>query len=147
MKKGEASVYPHIMQVRLETADIHDFRLEAFLKKTLLIFSSLITKDGIKLYGFFSDLDKDEKGRDTHGTFFISLNTKDLSTKEMKFSYFDKPFLDQLYAADKENQKKGKGLFKSKKAKESDEESIDDNYKIEQVIEDKNDIILFCSIV
>ncbi|MES2679625.1 MAG: hypothetical protein V4635_07055 [Bacteroidota bacterium] len=146
LKRGEASVYPHVMQVQLETGSTQDFKLK-FPKKNTFNFSSLVTKDGVKLYGFFSDLDKDEKGNDTHGTFFISLDSKTLKTKDMKFSYFDKTFLDQLYAADKENQKKGRGLFKSKKAKASDEESIDDNYKIERVIEDKNDIILFCSIM
>jgi hypothetical protein len=146
LKKGEASLYPHIMQVQLETARIVDYSLK-FPKKNTFNFSSLITKDGIKLYGFFSDLEKDEKGRDTHGTFFISLDNRDLSQKVAKFSYFDKSFLNQLYEADKENQKRGSGIFKSDKAKKSDDESIDDNYVIEKVIEDKNDIILFCSIM
>jgi len=146
IKRGEASVYPHIIQVQLANGSTQDFKLK-FPKKNTFNFSSLITRDGIKLYGFFSDLDKDEKGKDTHGTFFISLDNKDLKPRDTKFSYFDKAFLDVLYAADKENQKKGRGLFKSKKAKASDEESIDDNYQIERVIEDKNDIILFCSIM
>lgn len=146
LKKGEASVYPHLMQVNLESGNILEYRVK-YAGKNTFNYSSLITKSGIKLYGFFSDLEKDPKGNDTHGTFFVTLENNSLKEKNTKFSYFDKAFLDQLYAADKENQKKGKGLFKSKKAKQSDEESIDDNYKIEDVVEDGNDILLFCSIM
>jgi hypothetical protein len=146
LKKGEASVYPMIMKVDLESAEVKSFNLK-FNKKNTFNFSTLITKNGVKLYGFFSDLDKDTKGNDTHGTFLITLDNKDFDLQGSKFSYFDKNFLDQLYAADKENQKKGSGLFKSKKAKESDDESISDNYVIENVIEDGKDILLFCSIM
>ncbi|MBA3663689.1 MAG: hypothetical protein H0W61_05720 [Bacteroidetes bacterium] len=146
LKKGEASVYPHLMQVDMETGNIQEYRVK-FPGKNTFQFSSLISKNSIKLYGFFSDLDKDAKGYDTHGTFFITLDNKTLKEKNSKFSYFDKTFLDQLYAADKENQKKGKGLFKSKKDKASDDESIDDNYVIEKVVEDGEDILLFCSIM
>ncbi|MBA2610595.1 MAG: hypothetical protein H0U95_01400 [Bacteroidetes bacterium] len=146
LKKGESSVYPHLMQVQMESGTIQDYKVK-FAQKNTFNFSSLVTKNGIKLYGFFSDLTKDEKGYDTHGTFFISLDSKTFKVNETKFAYFEKSFLDQLYAADKENQKKGKGIFKSDKAKASDEESIDDNYVIERVIEDGNDILLFCSIM
>jgi hypothetical protein len=147
LKKGEAYVYPIIMQVKPESGDVSDYRLK-FPRKNTFNFSSLISSDGnIKLYGFFSDLEKDEKGNDTHGTFFINVNNKNFEPTATKFSYFDKNFLDQLYAADKENQKKGSGLFKGKKAKESDAESIDDNYVIENVVYDGRDILLFCSIM
>jgi hypothetical protein len=146
LKKREASVYPHIMQIQMESGNLQDYSLK-FTGKNTFNYSSLITKNGIKLYGFFSDLDKDEKGKDTHGTFLVTLDNTSFKAKEPKFSYFDKTFLDQLYAADKENQKKGKGIFKSSKAKASDEQSIDDNYIIEKVIEDGNDILLFCSIM
>lgn len=146
LKKGETSSYTEIMQIQLESGNLEEFRLK-FPRKNTFNFSSIVTKDGVKLYGFFSDLDKDEKGRDTHGTFYISLDNKTFNVKETKFSYFDKAFLNALYEADKENQKKGRGLFKSKKAKESDDESIDDNYVIEQVLADGKDIVLFCSIM
>ena len=146
LKKGEASVYPHLMQVEMESGDLQEYRLK-FPRKNTFNFSTLITTNGVKLYGFFSDLEKDEKGKDTHGLFLISLDSKNFKNVDMKFSYFDKRFLDELYANDKENQKKGGGLFKSKKAKESDNESIDDNYIIEKVMEDGTDIVLFCSIM
>jgi hypothetical protein len=146
LKKGEATAYTHVMQVQIESGEVKDYKVK-FPNKNTFNFSSLITKDGIRLYGFFSDLDKDPKGKDTHGIFYISLDSKSMKAKGEKFSYFDKSFLDVLYAADKENQKKGRGIFKSKKAKASDDESIDDNYVIEKVIEDGNDLVLFCSIM
>lgn len=146
LKKGESSTYPLIVQVQATTGKVTDYKVK-FPKKNTFKFSSLITDNGIKLYGFYSDLDKDVKGNDTHGTFYILLDKNNFTVITSKFSYFDKNFLDVLYAADKENQKKGNGLFKSKKAKESDKESIDDNYVIESVIQDGKDILLFCSIM
>lgn len=146
LKKGEASAYPVVMQITPETGDLKEFSVK-FPKKNTFNFSWLITKNGIKLYGFFCDLDKDPKGNDTHGMFYLSMDQKTFKSNNFKFSYFDKKFLDQLYAADQENQKKGGGLFKSKEAKASDDESIDDNYVIESVAEEGNDIILFCSIM
>ena len=145
LKKGEASVYPVIMQINTETGDIKNFRVK-FPRKNTFNFSSVIANDGVKLYGFFSDLEKDVKGKDTHGTFYVALD-KNFEPSASKFSYFDKAFLDQLFAADRENQKKGNGLFKSKKAKESDAESIDDNYIIEKTMYDGKDILLFCTIM
>lgn len=146
LKKGESSTYPIIIQIQTNTGKVTDFKVK-FPKKNTFRFSSLITDNGIKLYGFFSDLDKDVKGNDTHGTFYLLLDKNNFNVTTTKFSYFDKNFLDVLYAADKENQKKGGGLFKSEKAKESDRESIDDNYVIESVLQDGKDILLFCSIM
>lgn len=146
LKKGEASTYPFIMQVNLDNGELGSYGVK-FMKKNTFNSSYLITKKAIRVYGFFSDLEKDEKGKDTHGIYYISLDPVTFKPMDIKFSYFEKSFLDILYAADKENQKKGKGLFKSKKAKASDDQSIDDNYIIERVIEDGNDIVLFCTIM
>lgn len=146
MKRGEATVYPHIMQVQLESGDVRSYRVK-FPKKNSFNTSLLVTTNGVKLYGFFSDLDKDEKGRDSHGIFFVNVSNKDFMPMDTKFSYFTKSFLDELYAADKENQKKGRGIFKNEKAKASDNESIDDNYVIEKVVQEGDDILLFSSIM
>ncbi len=146
LKKNEARSYPNIMQITMETGNLQSYKLK-FPNMNTFNFSSLISKNGVRLYGFFSDLDKDEKGRDSHGLFFVNLDNTSFTVKESKLSYFEKSFLDQLYASDKENQKKGRGLFKSSKAKASDEESIDDNYVIESVLEDGEDIVLFSTIM
>lgn len=145
LKKGEASTYPIIMQVNTKRGSLHEYSIR-FPKKNTFNFSWMVTKTGIKLYGFFSDLDKDEKGRDTHGIFYLSMDQGNFKPKDQKFSYFDKSFLDKLYEADKENQKKA-GRRGKEKDKQSDEESIDDNYVIEEVIDDGKDIVLFCSIM
>ncbi len=146
MKKGETTVYPFFLKIDLASGQVVDYSVK-FPNKNTFNVSWLVTNDGLKLFGFFSDLEKDEKGKDTHGTFFVLLDNKTLKTKTQKFWYFDKPFLDVLYASDKENQKRGGGLFNSQRAKESDDESLDAGYNIEEVIEDKNDVVLFCSIV
>jgi hypothetical protein len=146
LTKAETSVYPHLMQITPQSGTVKEYHLK-FAKKNTFNFSTMVTTKGAKLYGFFSDLEKDEKGRDTHGTFYINLDNTTLKPTDTKFSYFDKQFLDVLFSADKENQKKGKGIFKSDKAKASDEESLDDNYIIEDVVNDGTDIVLFCSIM
>jgi hypothetical protein len=146
LKKGEASVYPVLMQVNPENGEVRSTNIKYQAKNTF-DYSSLITKKGISLYGFFCDLNKDPKGNDTHGIFFTMLDSKTFKVKETKLTYFDKAFLDVLYAADKENQKKGGGLFKSRADKQSDDESIDDNYVIESVIADGDNIYLFCTIM
>ncbi len=146
LRKGEASSYTEMMQVKLESGELSEFAVK-FNNKNTFKFSSRITKNGIKLYGFFSDLDIDKKGKDSHGIFYVLLDKNNFRIVETKFSYFDKAFLDVLYAADKENQKKGRGLFKSKEAKNSDDQSLDDQYVIEKVIDDNGDIVLFCSIM
>ena len=146
LKKREASSYPVFMQVDPETGKLREHAVK-FAGKNTFNLSSIVSKNGIRVYGFFCDLDKDPKGNDTHGIFYVSFDSEKFEQSSELLSYFDKAFLDQLYAGDAENQKKGKGLFKSKEAKASDAESIDDNYVIEQVIEDGDDILLFCSIM
>lgn len=146
LRKSEAGVYSHQIQIRTESGEMNEYKLK-FPNKNTFNASSIITTKGIKLYGFFSDLDKDVKGHDSHGLFYVSLDPVTFKPIETKFSYFDKAFLDVLFESDKENQKKGRGLFKSKKAKESDDNSLDDNYVIEYVVADGNDMVLFCSIM
>jgi hypothetical protein len=146
LKKKESTLYPLFMQINPETGKMKEQTLKFHGKNTFNL-SSIISNNSVKVYGFFCDLEKDPKGRDSHGIFYVSFDGKSFSQQAKKLSYFDKKFLDELYAGDKENQKKGKGAFKNKDAKASDEESIDDNYVIEQVIDEGKEITLFCSIM
>ena len=146
LRKSESAVYSHQIQIKTESGEMNEYRIK-FPSKNTFNASTIITSKGIKLYGFFSDLDKDIKGHDTHGIFYVSLDPETFKPIETKFSYFDKEFLNVLFEADKENQKKGKGLFKSKKAKESDDNSLDDNYIIEYAVADGTDMVLFCSMM
>lgn len=146
LRRSEASVYPTVMQVQLASGNVASYNVK-FPGKNSFNTSLIVTTRGVKLYGFFSDLSKDEKGRDAHGLFYVNVSNGNFAPLDTKFSYFTKGFLDELYSADKENQKKGRGWFKSEKAKASDEESIDDNYVIEEVHQEGDDILLFCSIM
>jgi hypothetical protein len=146
LKKGESSVYTYFAQVTSETGNLRDYKVKFANKNTFKV-NYIIDKGKIKLYGFFSDLNKDVKGNDSHGIFYISINSNSFKEETANFEYFDKKMLDVLYAKDKEDQKEGKGLFKSKKAKKSDEESLNDSYVIEQIISDGEYLTLFCSIM
>lgn len=144
VKKGEAYTYPIVVQINPVNGKSKSFNVR-FENKNTFSFSTLITKDGVSLYGFFCDLDKDPKGNDTHGIFYLSMDETEFKPSGSRFTYFDKKFLDQLYEGDKEDQRKSKKLNKDKK--KSDEESIDSRYVIESVQQEGKDIILFCSIM
>ncbi len=145
LRKGEASVYPVLIQIAPETGDMKYFNIK-FKDKNTFNFSWIVTKSTVRLYGFFSDLEKDPKGKDTHGIFYMTCESRNFSIEEPKFTYFDRAFLDKLYASDKEDQKQG-GAFQNKKAKASDMESIDDNYVIESVFTEGGNTLLFCTIM
>lgn len=144
LKKGEASTYPIVVQINPSNGKSKNFNVR-FENKNTFRFSTLVTKDGVSLYGFFSDLDKDPKGNDTHGIFYVSMDEKEFKPNTTRFTYFDKNFLDQLYANDKEDQRKSRKRNEEKK--KSAEESIDGRYVIESVQQEGKDIILFCSIM
>lgn len=145
LRKGEASVYPVLIQIAPETGEMKYFNIK-FKNKNTFNFSWIVTKSTVRLYGFFSDLDKDPKGHDTHGIFYMTTESKDFKAEDPKFTYFDRAFLDKLYASDKEDQKQG-GAFQGKKAKASDMESIDDNYVVESVFTEGGNTLLFCTIM
>lgn len=144
LKKGEASTYPIVVQISPSNGKSKSFNVR-FENKNTFRFSTLVTKDGVSLYGFFSDLDKDPRGNDTHGIFYLSMNETEFKPNTTRFTYFDKNFLDQLYANDKEDQRKSRKRNEEKK--KSAEESIDGRYVIESVQQEGKDIILFCSIM
>lgn len=146
LSKGESSVYTYFAQINPENGTLKDYRVKYDNINTFKV-SYVLDKGKIKLYGFFSDLNKDSKGNDTHGIFYVCINNYNFKMETKHFEYFDKRLLDELYAKDREDQKHGKGLLKSKKAKKSDDESISDSYEIEQTISDGNNLTLFCSIM
>ena len=144
LKKRESFVYTYFAQVNLNSGTVKDYKVKYDAKNTFQV-SFLMDKGKLKLYGFFSDLNKDTRGTDTHGIFYVGINGTNFKVETTHFEYFEKNFLDQLYARDKEDQKEGKGLLKGKKAKESDNTSINDSYEIEQSVSEGNYLTLFCS--
>lgn len=145
LKKHESSVYVYFAQVNTDKGTIRDYKVKYDDKNTFNV-SYILDKGKVKLYGFFCDLNKDVKGNDTHGIFYVCINNYNFKTETTHFEYFDKSFLDQLYAKDQKD-RKGTGSLKSKKAKESDRTSIDDRYEIEQTVSDGTNLILFCSMM
>ncbi|MFL5753196.1 MAG: hypothetical protein ACJ76F_07310 [Bacteroidia bacterium] len=144
-KKGEATAYSILSVVDLNSGKITPYTMK-FDNKNIFNFGYRVDKNVVKVYGFFCDLDKDPRGDDMHGIFYSLLDSKSMTMKDMNFAYFDKSTLDKLFAKDKEDQKKGGGVFKSKKSKQSDDESLDSRFEIESVqsVDDKN-IVIFCS--
>jgi hypothetical protein len=144
VKKGEASVFPIVVQITPSTGKSKSFNVR-FENKNTFKFSTLVTKQGVSLCGFFCDLDKDPKGDDTHGIFYLTMDENEFKPASTRFTYFDRQFLDKLYEQDKEDQRKSGKFNKSKK--KSDEESIDGRYVIESIQQEGKDLILFCSIM
>ena len=144
-KKGESTSYSVLSILDLKSGNINPFVMK-FENKNIFDFDFQIDKSTVKIYGFFCDLLKDPHGTDLHGIFYCVIDGKNFTMKSQKFSYFDKSTLDKLFAKDKEDQKKSKGLFKSKKDEKSDEESLDNTFEIEDVQSiDQDNIVLFCT--
>ncbi len=142
-KKGEMTSYSIFSAVDLAKATITPFTFK-FDNKNIFNVGYTVTEKGVKVYGFFSDLTKDQYGNDMHGLFYAILDTKQMTMTATNFTYFDKPTLDKLFARDKEDQKTGKKR-QNKKAKQSDDESLDGRFEIENVQVEGDNIVLFTS--
>lgn len=128
-----------------------------FENKKLLNTRKSIENNVIKLYGFFSDTDKDEEGNTTHGIFYSELNS-DYSVRKVKFNYFTKKQLSDLFKNDNESKYAGKscnlgGCTSGKgcmgkgagASKDGKDAAIADDYGIEYSINSGDGIYLFCS--
>ena len=129
-----------------ETNDLAEFEIKDD-DKGINDFSYLINDKGIKIYGFFCDLDKDKSGNSTHGIFYSVIDNSDLDFNGLNYTYFTKKQLDELFKNDQEAKKKATGITKKakKKSQENADESIAANYVIEWLFEDKEDMVLFFS--
>jgi hypothetical protein len=95
----------------------------------------------------YCDLLKDRQGNDLHGIFYAEIDNTTNVMSSVNFSSFDKATIDKLFAKDKKDKKKG-GILKSKRSKESDESSLNDDYVIEDIQSiDDNSVVLFTSIM
>jgi hypothetical protein len=121
--------------------------------KNIFQFGTEVNSSGTILYGFFCDLEQDPKGRETHGIFYGMVDKNSTELKDMKFSYFDKEFLKELFANDldtKIKEKKEEGKTKSKK-KQKQEKAEEDNLGYSYTIEvvrhrsDNGNLMLFCT--
>jgi len=108
-------------------------------------------KDNTKLFGYFSDTKKDKYGRATHGIFYCILN-KNYEIENMKFSYFTKKQIAELFKEDKDDANGGRAkgccLTGKKGNTHADAETMNSEYVIEQaIVGDNNEVYLFASIM
>src|SRR5690606_7761822 len=103
--------------------------------------------NGIKMYGFFTDLSKNKIQDHSNGIFYTSVINNEVS--DPVFNYFDEKTLTELFKEDPDdNQNKlSKRLEKRKKKALSNKlESIDEDYEIEVAKSlDSDHIVLFCT--
>jgi len=151
LKSGESTRYPIISVVELKSGAINTLNFK-FENKNIFNFSYIIEPNITKIFGFFSDMNKDQYGRDTHGIFYAIVDNNTNTIKSINFSMFTKAQLDKLFAKDKEDQRKASSTKKKSKSKKkqdaakSDEESIQSDYMIEDVQSmGDNNLVLFCS--
>jgi hypothetical protein len=143
LKKGESSTFPFYSVVNLNSGDIKSYPFK-FESKNIYNFNYLIEKNTIKLFGFFSDLNKDPKGNDTHGIFYAIIDSKTLDMEDVNLTYFSKEQINKLFAKDRED--RNQSLFAGKKKAASQAESLAGNYVIEKVQSiDKDNLLLFTS--
>lgn len=143
-KKGIDLSYCVFSIWNMESNDLAEFEIKDD-DKVINDFSYIINEKGIKIYGFFGDLTKDKTGNSTHGIFYSTIDNKDLDFNGLRYTYFTKKQLDELFKNDEEAKKQATGLTKKAKKKSQDnaDESIAANYIIEWLFEDKDDMVLF----
>jgi len=119
--------------------------------KAIEDFSYVVTEKGISLYGFFGDLEKDQKSASIYGVFFTNISNENFEFNGLNYSYFTKKQLEELFKSDEGAKKSGKTKVLAtketkKKAKENAEESISVYNTIEWIyINDAGEIVLFFS--
>ena len=144
LKKHESPNYSNLAVLNLSTGKLSTNAFK-FDDKNLFYLDYLVTPNSVKVFAFFCDLLKDPKGRDSHGIFYGEIDNATNSMTKTNFTYFDKETLTKLFEKDKKDNHKS-GIFSSKKSKKSDDESLADDYVIEEVQSlDKDNIVLFCS--
>jgi hypothetical protein len=136
--------YDIISAVDLNTGNISSYTLK-FDKKFIQSYKAMVDNNSIKVTGFYTDLDRDKKGADYHGIFYVMLGDKDMKPVSVKFSNFTSQQVSEIFAGDREG-KDAAGIFSSKKKKKSEAESISSLYNIEKIVKGTNgDLLLFGS--
>ncbi|MEQ1733930.1 MAG: hypothetical protein ABL940_09660 [Bacteroidia bacterium] len=144
LKKNESAYYNLLTVINPASGKSTSHALK-YENKNLFRVSYIAANGKTKIYGMYSDLLLDKKGNDLHGIFYAEIEDGEPMISTPKFIDFDKVTLAKLFAKDTEDKKKS-GLFASKDAKSSDEESLKNDYVIEQVVSlDKDNVVLFAS--
>ncbi|MCJ8291723.1 MAG: hypothetical protein HRT58_04640 [Crocinitomicaceae bacterium] len=144
---GEQSAYSKLSIVDIASGELTDTDIR-FDGKNIFNFGFLVEEDGVRLFGFYNDLEIDPKGTSTNGIFYATIDKETNELKETIFSAFDEATLDELFANDEEDKKKTRALFKKKRKanEEIDKVSLDSRYVIESVkLKEDKSIVLFCS--
>ncbi len=144
---GEQFAFSKLTVVNIETAELVDTDIR-FNGKNVFNFGYHIEEDGVRLFGFYNDLDIDPKGNSTNGIFYATIDPKTNEMNEPIFSQFDEETLNELFKDDTEDKKKTQALFRKKReaAAEVDKVSLDSRYVIEDVeVRADGSLVLFCS--
>lgn len=113
--------------------------------KNLFQLRKIYTNEGVSITSFYSDLSIDKYGQDLHGLYYTEFNNLDKKIVQNSFTVFGKETLAKLYANDKEDKKRD-GLFSSEKTKESNAQSLTNDYVVEAVEKNsKDELIIFGS--
>ncbi|MBA3899165.1 MAG: hypothetical protein H0X62_02990 [Bacteroidetes bacterium] len=142
--KGEQDFYSAYSIINLKNRKVKSFPFK-FEQKNIFDFDVKMTVNSAKVFGFFSDVSKDKKGKDTHGIFYSVINSEELEIEDVHFIYFSKEQLDRLFSDDMEDRQDQKLLVSKSKA-ESMDGALASNYTIEKVeVMDDGNIVIFCS--
>ena len=149
-KRGVSTTYTLFSIINLDRGKIKSIPIKSDGKRIFSIFRKP-GKENTKLFGYFSDTKKDKYGRATHGIFYCILNKK-YEIENMKFSYFTKSQITEMFKSDKDDamggRAKGCCLNKKKGNTHADNESLSSEYVIEQaIVGDNNEVYLFASIL
>lgn len=153
-KKGKKKekveyTYTDFSVIKLATGEMKTTSLK-FDKKNV---KSLYRAPGetTKLFGYYSDLEKDPRGYETHGLFYCTLNS-DYEIENVKFNPFTTALIKKMFKNDKSDKDGGKKagccLTGKKGSTHADDGTLSSNYTIEEAITGENgEVYLFTSIM
>jgi hypothetical protein len=148
-KKGEQIAYSILNIVDIESNNVETYTIK-YDGINIFNFNILNEGDEVRIYGFFSDIEKDPEGKKSHGIFYSTITEGEMD--EPKFTYFDQETAEKLFAKPKvvfdevsdKHTKRKRGSSSSKPV--SSEDAIDQHYQIEFIkFLDKDHVVLFCS--
>lgn len=132
--------YEILSTIDLKSNDYHSVPLKTEGKRLFSTYR-MIREGNTRIYGYFSDFDRDKRGREIHGIFYAVLNN-DYEVENLKFSKFDKKMLKDMYKTDRNDKEGGrKGgccIIGKKGSTHASDGTVNPDYIIEDAVEGEN---------
>jgi hypothetical protein len=140
LPKGASRNYKVITVIDTQLATSTSFTLSSDIKNHEG-FTLDFTPNGTRFIGFFCDLKLDENGKQHHGIYSVKLDKNSNEMIDVKYTYFDQSFLDELLGSQTPS------VIDNTKNKAHENMGITSRYKVVEDLHrsDNGNLALFCT--